>query len=108
LALELVEPGKRVVYVGLAGSPSRIDTRTLDLKDVTAVGILSASPGLGATIDAYAAGTVDPRPLVAATVALDDLPAVLAGERPAGSGSGPKYQVTIDEPVRGPSSRSSS
>ncbi|MEB0014908.1 hypothetical protein QN416_25245, partial [Glaciimonas sp. Cout2] len=43
-ALDLVEPGKRVVYVGLAGSPSLIDTRTLALKDVTAVGILSASP----------------------------------------------------------------
>jgi threonine dehydrogenase-like Zn-dependent dehydrogenase len=51
-ALELVEPGKRVVYVGLAGSPSRIDTRTLALNDVTAVGILSASPGLTATVEA--------------------------------------------------------
>jgi len=95
LALELVEPGKRVVYVGLAGSPSRIDTRMLALKDVTAVGILSASPGLRPTIDAYARGDVDPRPLIAATVGLDDLPAVLSGERPAHSGQGPKYQVTI-------------
>ena len=45
-ALDLVEPGRRVVYVGLAGTPSVIDTRTLVLKDVTAVGVLSASPGL--------------------------------------------------------------
>lgn len=95
MALDLVEPGKRVVYVGLAGSPSRIDTRTIALKDVTAVGILSASPGLQPTIDAYAAGAVDPRPLIAATVGLDDLASVLAGERPAGSGLGPKYQVAI-------------
>jgi threonine dehydrogenase-like Zn-dependent dehydrogenase len=95
MALELVEPGKRVVYVGLAGSPSMIDTRTLALKDVTAVGILSASPGLRPTIDAYATGTLDPRPLIAATVGLDELGAVLAGERPAGSGLGPKYQVAI-------------
>jgi NADPH:quinone reductase-like Zn-dependent oxidoreductase len=50
-ALELVEPGKRVVYVGLAGSPSLADMRNLVLKDVTAVGILSASPGLAGTID---------------------------------------------------------
>ena len=42
LALDLVEPGKRVVYIGLAGTPSSVDTRTLALKDVTAVGILSA------------------------------------------------------------------
>ncbi len=44
LALDLVEPSGRVVYIGLAGHPSLIDTRTLTLKDATAVGILSASP----------------------------------------------------------------
>ena len=38
LALDLVEPGGRIVCIGLAGSPSRIDTRVLALKDVTAVG----------------------------------------------------------------------
>jgi threonine dehydrogenase-like Zn-dependent dehydrogenase len=35
--------------------------RPLALKDVTAVGVLSASPGLDATIEAYAGGAVDPR-----------------------------------------------
>ncbi|SDO78932.1 2-desacetyl-2-hydroxyethyl bacteriochlorophyllide A dehydrogenase [Streptomyces sp. cf386] len=92
-ALELVEPGGRLVYIGLAGEPSSIDTRALVLKDVTAVGILSASPGLDATIRAYASGAVDPRPLVAATVRLDEVGAVLAGERPEGAGPGPKIHV---------------
>ena len=92
-ALELVEPGKRVVYVGLAVTPSIIDSRTLVLKDVTAVGILSASPGLDGTIDHYASGLVDPRPLVAATVRLEDVGDVLRGARPAGSGPGPKIHV---------------
>jgi len=92
-ALDLVEPGRRVVYVGIAGTQSMIDTRTLVLKDVTAVGILSASPGLAATIEYYAAGTVDPRPLVAATICLEDLGGVLAGNRPAGAGCGPKIHV---------------
>lgn len=92
-ALDLVEPGGRVVYVGLAGRPSRVDTRTLALKDVTAVGILSASPGLDATVRAYARGEVDPRPLVAATVGLDQVGPVLAGERPAGADPGPKIHV---------------
>jgi threonine dehydrogenase-like Zn-dependent dehydrogenase len=78
-ALELVEPAKRVVFIGLAPSPSLIDTRTLALKDVTAVGVLSASPGLAGTIDLYASGAVDPHALVAATVGLDDVGAVLAG-----------------------------
>jgi threonine dehydrogenase-like Zn-dependent dehydrogenase len=93
LALDLVEPAGRVVYIGLAGSPSCIDTRTLALEDVTAVGILSASPGLADTIAAYADGSVDPRPLVAATVGLDRVASVLAGERPAGAGPGPKIHV---------------
>ncbi|WP_371664164.1 zinc-binding dehydrogenase [Streptomyces sp. NBC_00280] len=93
LALQLVEPAGRVVYIGLAGEPSRIDTRTLVLKDVTAVGILSASPGLDATIRAYADGSVDPRPLIAATVGLEQAGPVLAGERPAGAGPGPKVHV---------------
>jgi threonine dehydrogenase-like Zn-dependent dehydrogenase len=92
-ALELVEPSGRLVYIGLAGEPSRIDTRGLVLKDVTAVGVLSASPGLDATIRAYADGTVDPRPLVAATVGLDEVGPVLAGERPADAGPGPKIHV---------------
>jgi threonine dehydrogenase-like Zn-dependent dehydrogenase len=94
-ALDLVEPGKRVVYIGLAGTPSLIDTRDLALKDVTAVGVLSASPGLAGTIAAYAAGVVDPRPLIAATVALEELPAILAGERPEAAGPGPKFHVAL-------------
>ncbi|MGA5898999.1 zinc-dependent alcohol dehydrogenase [Streptomyces venetus] len=93
VALESVEPGGRLVYIGLAGEPSVIDTRTLVLKDVTATGVLSASPGLDATIQAYADGTVDPRPLVAATVGLDEVGPVLAGGRPAGAGPGPKIHV---------------
>jgi threonine dehydrogenase-like Zn-dependent dehydrogenase len=92
-ALDLVEPGRRVVYVGLAGSPSLIDTRTQTLKDVTSVGILSASPGLAGTIELYASGAVDPRTLVAATVGLDAVAAVLAGERPGAAGLGPKVHV---------------
>jgi threonine dehydrogenase-like Zn-dependent dehydrogenase len=92
-ALGLVEPGGRVVYIGLAGGPSTVDTRVIALKDVTCVGVLSASPGLDGTIEAYATGSVDPRPLVAATVGLDQVGPVLAGERPPGAGAGPKIHV---------------
>ena len=96
MALDLVEPGKRVVYVGLAGAPSFIDTRDLALKDVTAVGVLSASPGLAGTIASYAGGEVDPRALIAATVTLDELPAILAGARSEGAGPGPKIHVSMN------------
>ena len=93
LALDLVEPGRRVVYVGLAGQPSLIDTRTMALKDVTAVGILAASQGLTGTIEHYAAGYVDPRPLIAATVGLGRAGDVLAGWRPATASAGPKMHI---------------
>jgi threonine dehydrogenase-like Zn-dependent dehydrogenase len=76
-----VEPGGRVVGIGLAGSPSLVDTRDVVLRDVTLVGLLSGSPGLAAAAAGYASGAVDPRPLVGAVVGLDEAPAVLAGER---------------------------
>jgi threonine dehydrogenase-like Zn-dependent dehydrogenase len=92
-ALELVEPGRRVVYIGLAGSPSTVDSRDIVFKDVTAVGILGGSAGLAGAIRAYADGSVDPRPLVAATVGLDEVADVLAGRRPRDAGPGPKIHV---------------
>jgi len=95
LALDLIEPGRRIVYIGLSVPPSLIDTRALVLKDVTAVGILGASAGLAGAIEAYADGSVDPRPLVAATVRLDETAEVLAGHRPPGAG--PKIHVDPSE-----------
>ncbi|MGW2157847.1 zinc-dependent alcohol dehydrogenase [Nonomuraea sp. NPDC001699] len=92
-ALGLAEPARRVVYIGLAGTPSTLDTRDLVLKDVTAVGVLGGSAGLAGAIDAYAGGSVDARPLVAATVGLADTAGVLAGRRPSGAGPGPKIHI---------------
>jgi threonine dehydrogenase-like Zn-dependent dehydrogenase len=97
VALDLVEPAGRVVYIGLSGVPSTVDTRRIALKDVTAVGVLSASPGLAGAIEAYASGAVDPRPLVAATVGLAGAADVLAGRRPPGAGAGPKVHVDPQE-----------
>ena len=92
-AVELVEPGGRVVFIGIAGEPSLVDSRRIALKDLTVVGVLSASPGLAETISRYASGAVDPRPLVAATVGLDDAVAVLSGERDPAWGDGPKIHI---------------
>jgi threonine dehydrogenase-like Zn-dependent dehydrogenase len=92
-AVDLVSPGGRLVFIGLAGTPSRIDTRSLVLKDAVATGILAGSQGLAGAIVQYADGAVDPRPLVAATVSLDQVGAVLAGWRPTDAGPGPKVHV---------------
>ncbi|WP_169952305.1 alcohol dehydrogenase catalytic domain-containing protein [Microbispora sp. H11081] len=93
LALDLVRPAGRVVCIGIAASPSRVDTRDLVFKDVTVVGVLSGSGGLAGTIEAYADGSVDAHPLVGATVGLGDAAEVLAGRRPAGAGPGPKIHI---------------
>ena len=79
LAVDLIEPGRRVVFIGISERPSPVDSRRLVLKDVTAVGILSASGGLSGTIDLYAARKVTPSPVVGATVGLDRVADVLAG-----------------------------
>ena len=92
-ALEAVEPGGRVVLVGLSGVPSLVDSRPIALKDLTVVGVLSGSGGLAGVTQLYASGRVDARPLVAATVALDEVADVLAGGRPSGAGPGPKLHV---------------
>ncbi|HET9143275.1 zinc-dependent alcohol dehydrogenase [Actinophytocola sp.] len=92
-AVELVEPGRRIVYIGLAERPSMIDSRTVVLKDLTVVGVLSASGGLAETIELYSSGAVDPRPLVAAVVGLAQVADVLAHRRPAAWGGAPKVHI---------------
>jgi threonine dehydrogenase-like Zn-dependent dehydrogenase len=93
LAVDLVEPGGRVVYIGLSGEPSPLDSRAVVLKDVTVVGVLGGSDGLAGAIDLYASGAVDPCRLVAATVGLDEVAAVLAGGRSPDWGAAPKLHV---------------
>ena len=92
-ALSRVEPGGRVVFIGVAGEASTLDSRFLVLKDVTAVGILSASPGFKGTIDFYSRGEIDPRPIVAATVGLSMTADVLSGKKIEGAGNGPKFHI---------------
>jgi threonine dehydrogenase-like Zn-dependent dehydrogenase len=92
-ALELVEPGGHVVFIGISGEPSLIDSRKLVFGDIAAVGILSASPGLAGTVELFGSGRVDPSPLVSAVVGLEDVPRVLASDRDPAWGTRPKIQV---------------
>jgi threonine dehydrogenase-like Zn-dependent dehydrogenase len=92
-AVDLVEPGGRVSFIGLSGRPSPIDTRRLVLDEITAVGVLSGSLGLPAAIELIGSGAIDPRPLVGAVVGLEDVGRVLAGERDTAWSAGPKIQV---------------
>jgi threonine dehydrogenase-like Zn-dependent dehydrogenase len=87
LALALAEPAGRVVFIGVSGAPSPIDSRDLVLGDLTAVGILGASAGLAPAIEHYADGRVDPSGLVDVTVGLSQAAEALAGRISAGSGT---------------------
>jgi 2-desacetyl-2-hydroxyethyl bacteriochlorophyllide A dehydrogenase len=93
LSVRLAKPAGRVVFIGLAATPSQVDTRDIALKDLTAVGILSASPGLAGAIAAFARGDVVPDAIVSEVVALDDVPARFEGRRGPEAGPGPKVHV---------------
>jgi 2-desacetyl-2-hydroxyethyl bacteriochlorophyllide A dehydrogenase len=90
-ALDQVDPGGRVVLVGVAGAPSLVDTRGAVLREITIVGLLAASLGLEQAISALARRSVRPEPLIGRVVGLDDLAAVLRDPPPSGA---PKIHVT--------------
>ncbi len=92
-ALSWVEPGGTIVCVGLSHEPAMLDTRELIFNDLSVIGILSGSPGMQTTIDAFASGEVDPHPLIAATYGMDRAAEILSGVRPDGSGPGPKFLI---------------
>jgi 2-desacetyl-2-hydroxyethyl bacteriochlorophyllide A dehydrogenase len=92
-AVKQVEPSGRVVLVGLAETPSTIDTRDLVFGDITVIGILAASAGLDGAIELFASGAIRTESLVAATVGLEDVADVLSGRRPHDAGPGPKIHV---------------
>jgi threonine dehydrogenase-like Zn-dependent dehydrogenase len=93
IAIEKLEPGRKIVLIGISGEPSSIDTRRLVLKDLTAVGILSASPGIAGAIQILSKGLIDPRPLIASVVSLEECSEVLLGNRPGAVGDGPKIHI---------------
>jgi threonine dehydrogenase-like Zn-dependent dehydrogenase len=93
LAVRLVKPAGRVVFIGISSTPSPVDTRDIALKDVTTVGILSASPGLAGAIEGFASGAVVPDAIVSEVISLDEVPSRLDGERGPEAGPGPKVHV---------------
>lgn len=93
LAVRLTKPAGRVVFIGLSAGPSTIDTREVALKDITVVGILSASPGLAGAITSFASGAVIPDPIVSEVVSLDEVAARLEGRRGSNAKAGPKIHV---------------
>lgn len=97
-AVNRVDPGGRIVLIGLAPTPALVDNNSIALNDLRVTGVLSGSGALEGAISAYASGAVDPRPLIAATIGLDEVGQVLKGQRPLHSRMGPK--TLIDPKLR--------
>jgi threonine dehydrogenase-like Zn-dependent dehydrogenase len=93
LSVHLTKPAGRVVYIGLSSGPSFVDSREIALKDITAVGILSASPGLSGAVTGFASGAVDPDAIVSEVITLEEVPSRLEGHRGKNAGPGPKVHV---------------
>jgi 2-desacetyl-2-hydroxyethyl bacteriochlorophyllide A dehydrogenase len=93
LSVKLARPAGRVVFIGISSTPSTVDTRDIALRDITVVGILSASPGLAGAIHAFASGAVVPDLIVSEVVSLADVPSRLEGTRGASARPGPKVHV---------------
>lgn len=87
LAVRLAESAGRVVYIGVSGKPSIIDSRDLVFGDITAVGILGGSAGLAPAIEHYADGRVDPGPLARVVVGLDRAVEAFDGRLDPGPGT---------------------
>ena len=87
LALRFTEPAGRMVYIGVSRKMSAIDSRDLVLNDITAIGVLGASAGLGSAIGHYADGRVDPGALVHVVVGLDRAVEAFDGRLDPGPGT---------------------
>jgi threonine dehydrogenase-like Zn-dependent dehydrogenase len=96
-ALDVVAPGGRVVLIGVSVPASLVDSRQIVHQELQVFGVLGGSLGLEPTIDAYARGQVDPRPLIAGVVGLDAVASVLSGAAPRTPGGGTK---TLVDPAR--------
>jgi threonine dehydrogenase-like Zn-dependent dehydrogenase len=91
--LEFVEPGGRIVLIGVDNHAAPIDSRKLVFRDITVVGILSGSPGFKESIRYIAEGKIDPKKILGGTVGLGEAGNIFLGNRPAGLGVGPKVLV---------------
>ena len=69
------------------------DSRQLVFKEVTVVGILSASPGLRESIRYIAEGKIDVLKILGGTVGMSEAGDIFLGNRPAGMGVGPKVLI---------------
>lgn len=92
-ALSHVTPGGRLALLGVTTELAALDAGKIVLDDITVIGVLGGSACIDKAIDLLAGSNVDVEPMIAATVGLDDVAALLqAGCRLEGNFA-PKIHV---------------
>jgi threonine dehydrogenase-like Zn-dependent dehydrogenase len=92
--LSHLEPGGRLVLVGLSGDPSPLESSDLVVNDITVTGLLSGSNVFAETIATLQAADFDPSVLVGDEIPLERTAEAL-GPRPADRQRAPKTHIVV-------------
>jgi threonine dehydrogenase-like Zn-dependent dehydrogenase len=92
--LSHLEPGGRLILVGLSGDPSPLDSGDLVANDVTVIGLLSGSSVFAETIATIQAADFDPALLVGDEIPLERTAEALS-PRPADRQRAPKTHIVV-------------
>jgi threonine dehydrogenase-like Zn-dependent dehydrogenase len=92
--LRHLEPGGRLVLVGLSGDPSPLESSDLVVNDITVAGLLSGSSVFAETITTLLAADFDPEVLVGDEIPLERTAEAL-GPRLADRQRGPKTHIVV-------------
>jgi threonine dehydrogenase-like Zn-dependent dehydrogenase len=92
--LNHLEPGGRLVLVGLSGDPSPLESSDLVVNDISVVGLLSGSTVFAETITALQGADFDPAVLVGDEIALERTAEAL-GPRSTDRRQAPKTHIVV-------------
>ncbi|MHC2999986.1 zinc-dependent alcohol dehydrogenase [Microbacterium sp. HJ5] len=95
LALDRLQPGGRLVLLGVPGEPATLDVATTVLKDVTVHGVLGGSSAIQETINTMTQLQHVASTLVASRVRLEEVERILQAGARATHAPGTKIQVIL-------------
>lgn len=95
LTIDQVDAGGVVALVGVAESDALSDLRRVVLHDVSVVGILAGSAGLGLAIQLLSEGTLRGEPLIGEVISLDAVPEYLRSGGTSYASGAPKTLIDL-------------
>lgn len=101
-AVDACDLGGRVAVVGLPPTPSAVQQTDLVLKNLTLMGVLHGLDHYGDVVALFAAGAVDPTPLIARVLSPEEAVQVLTGPRQGAEQRAPKTLIAFPTTHRRP------